>query len=119
VSGLVLLAHAIEAEREADAILAAMAVARDRDGSQALVPSGWHERAQQASDLRRRARWLRGQAAGVDYQVTPTGAVAAPGRSPSLLPAFPATASAIRQTADPVEALAAQIIAAASAARGR
>lgn len=117
MSGLVLLAQAIEAERDADTIFAAMAAARRTSGCQAHVPVGWHDRAEKASDLRRRARWLRARAAGLDHTVTNSAAATAE-RSPSPASLSGPAASATRHAPDPVEVMAAEIIAAANNARG-
>ncbi|HEY0628574.1 MAG TPA: hypothetical protein VGD23_04520 [Sphingomicrobium sp.] len=55
-----LLAQAADADRQADAIFARMHAARGSTG--ALIPAGFEAQAQEASDFRRRAEWLRAEA---------------------------------------------------------
>lgn len=105
-----LLAEAAQADREADAIFAAMNRASEAaasNGSRPLVPAGWHDRAEKASDLRRRAKWLRAEAAPPAVPLSAVAALASP--SPELTP--PAAASTPPEPEiDPVEALVARIM---------
>lgn len=77
-----LLAQADDADRQADGIFARLDIARQAEapdwrGCRPIVPAGWESRAQDACDLRRRAEWLRAEAAAVVVPAIPKSAVAA------------------------------------------
>lgn len=116
-----LLAQAADADRQADAIFARLDTARQAEapdwrGFRPIIPAGWENRAQDASDLRRRAEWLRAEAAVVVAPVIAKSAVAAlapssPHRAPAVATEQPSQPEAEPEP-DPIEALVARIIAA-------
>jgi hypothetical protein len=95
-----MLAQAAEADRAADAIFDAMDAAGtpDRFGFRPVIPAGFEANAERASDLRRRARCLRADAAEIVQDSAPRTAI-----TPAKPPAAVAPAIAPPKPAEPVE----------------
>lgn len=114
-----LLAQAADADRQADQLFERIGAKSDASpvdcfGARPLVPAGCEQTAQHASDLRRKARWLRAEAA----ELFPAPALNPGAHSlpvtppPSTLPSPAAGTSHERKetAADPVEAIARRIL---------
>lgn len=94
MTGNELRAEAVAADREADAILAKVDAARG--GSNVLRPAGFERELEQASDLRRRARALRAEAAEIALESAPSPvAVAAASTMTASSPNSVSTAGAV------------------------
>jgi hypothetical protein len=119
VNSAQLLAQADDADRQADAIFSRLDAARQTEtpdwrGFRPIVPVGWESRAQDASNLRRRAEWFRAEAAAVVAPAIPKSAVAAlASSSPHRAPAATAEQTSQPQPEpepDPLAALVERIM---------
>lgn len=114
-----LLAQAAEADHAADAIFAKMHAAAkpDRYGSRPLIPAGFEAEAEQASDLRRRARRFRAEADEMRAEAAPVAPQPSPPSRPVAKPRPPAAADKVTP-AETAETVAARILASDSVAPG-